>query len=93
MTFASKREAQRYATLRLLERAGQIANLECQPRFELVINGYKIGRYTADFRYQDLRTSSVVVEDVKSSATKTRDYRLRTKLLYALHGITVSEIE
>jgi hypothetical protein len=44
-----------------------------------MVNGVKIGRYTADFRYS--KGEEVVVEDVKSKATKTRDYVLRKKIL------------
>ena len=44
-----------------------------------MVNGVKIGRYTADFRYK--KGSDVIVEDVKSRATKTRDYVLRKKIL------------
>ena len=34
--FASKREAQRYSELKMLEKAGEISNLELQKRFELI---------------------------------------------------------
>lgn len=36
MTFASKKEARRYKELALLEKAGQIENLRCQVKFELL---------------------------------------------------------
>ena len=63
--FDSKKELKRYMELELLLRA--------------MVNGVKIGRYTADFRYS--KGEEVVVEDVKSKATKTRDYVLRKKIL------------
>src|SRR3990167_3486963 len=50
-TFDSKREAAEYAMLRLRERAGEVSDIECQPVFPLVVNGRRIGRCTADFRF------------------------------------------
>jgi hypothetical protein len=92
MTFASKREAARYAELRLLERIGDIHELECQPRFPLVVNGHRVATYVADFRYRQ-RDGTVVVEDVKSEPTKTPVYRLKAKLVAALHGVVISEVQ
>ena len=77
--FDSKKELKRYMELELLLRAKEITNLEIHPKFDLMVNGVKIGRYTADFRYS--KGEEVVVEDVKSKATKTRDYVLRKKIL------------
>tara|TARA_R100001460_G_scaffold32478_4_gene63691 strand:+ start:16084 stop:16323 length:240 start_codon:yes stop_codon:yes gene_type:complete len=65
--------------LELLLRAKEITDLELHPKFDLMVNGVKIGRYTADFRYKN--GSDIIVEDVKSKATKTRDYMLRKKIL------------
>jgi hypothetical protein len=89
--FASKREAARYAELALLQRIGTISSLECQPRFPLVVNGVKVATYVADFRYQD-SAGKVVIEDVKSDPTRTPIYRLKAKLLLALHGISITEV-
>ena len=36
--------------------------------------------YKADFTYRDEETGQDVVEDVKSKATKTRDYIIKRKL-------------
>ena len=91
-SFDSKREAARYAELRLLERIGDIADLECQPRFPLIVNGALIATYVADFRYR-ARDGAVVVEDVKSEPTKTPVYRLKAKLVAALHGVVISEVK
>jgi hypothetical protein len=88
--FDSLKEAMRYTELRSLYRAGKIADLQCQVRYQLVVNGVKIGRYTADFVYYD--GNGLVVEDVKSPATKkARDYVLRKKLMLAIHGIEIRE--
>lgn len=71
-TFDSRKEARRYGELRLLERAGELTELQLQPRFPIVINGqpvrYPSGvamEYRADFQYVDTRTGKQVVEDVK----------------------------
>lgn len=58
ITFDSKREANRYQELLLLERAGQITDLQRQVKFELIpsqkIDGKVVERactYIADFAY------------------------------------------
>lgn len=79
VTFASKKEARRYQDLKLLQMGNVISNLEMQPVIPLMVNGTKIGRYTGDFKYQ--QNGRTVIEDVKSKATKTRDYMLRKKIL------------
>ena len=79
ITFASKKEAQRYQDLKLLQLGNIISNLEIQPVIPLMVNGIKIGRYTGDFKYQV--NGKTIIEDVKSKATKTRDYMLRKKIL------------
>lgn len=76
--FASKAEMNRYAELKMLERAGIIKNLELQPRFPLLA-GNKKDRgtsYFADFAYEE--NGHRVVEDVKGH--KTDVYKLKRKL-------------
>lgn len=85
--FASKKEARRYRELSLLEKAGQIHRLRLQVRYPLVVNGVKIGHYTADFVYTE--NGAEVVED--SKGVRTRDYILRAKLMRALYGVTILE--
>lgn len=89
--FDSKAEARRYQELRLLERDGQIRNLQCQPKYEFIVNGVKVASYRPDFRYE--QNGRVIHEDVKSKATKTRDYRIRKKLMMACYGLEVVEVE
>lgn len=90
--FASKREASRYAELKLLERIGEIVELECQPRYPLALNGVKLTTYVADFRYRVVASGETVVEDVKSKPTMTDLYRLKKNLMFALHGISLKEV-
>ena len=69
-----------------------IYDLETHPVFPLLVNGIKIGRYTADFKYKNTNGEEVV-EDVKSKITKTRDYMLRKKILATYNPpIIISEI-
>lgn len=82
VVFASKREMQRYAELKMLTRAGTILDLELQPRFPLVVNGAKVCTYVADFRYRSL-DAKTVIEDVKGMRTEV--YRLKAKLFQACY--------
>lgn len=90
LTFDSKAEAARYGHLKLRQRIGEIDNLELQVRFPLVVNGSKVTTYVADFRYREVATGAVIVEDVKG--VRTPVYKLKKKLMKAVHGIDVIEI-
>ena len=85
--FASKREANRYSELKLLERAKVIKDLQLQVRFPLKINDQLICTYVADFQY--LENGKQVVEDTKG--VKTREYILKKKLMLALYQISILE--
>ena len=92
ITFDSAKEARRYSELKLLERAGQITGLEIQPSFRIVVNNCLICTYKADFRYTTDTPhvrGLVVVEDVKGM--KTPVYRLKKKLMLAIHGVEIFE--
>lgn len=89
--FASRMEARRYQELRLLEGAGEIRDLEVQPRYPLRVNGRLICTYVADFRYWDVREGRQIVEDAKGVRTST--YKIKAKLMAACHGITVREVQ
>jgi len=58
ITFDSKKEAKRYTELKVLEKAGHITHLELQPEYQITINGAKICKYKADFRYFTVRAES-----------------------------------
>ncbi len=90
ITFDSAAEARRYGELLLLVAAGDITDLKLQPRFPLLVNGEKVCEYRADFQYLDA-DGQLVVEDVKG--VRTEGYRLKAKLMRAVHRITVKEIE
>lgn len=94
--FDSKKEAQRYAELKLLERVGKIKNLKRQVPFTLIPkildqNGKVIQRackYYADFVYQ--LNGKLVVEDVKG--VRTQVYKIKKKLMLYQHNIIIKEI-
>jgi hypothetical protein len=82
-THASKREAKRCDELHLLQRAGEISDLEIEPVFRFVINGKQLkmgngqaARYTPDFVY--VENGREICEDVKGVVV--RDFPLRAAL-------------
>lgn len=92
VTYDSITEAKRGYELSIMQRAGQIAGLERQVPFACVVNGRLVCTYIADFRYTVASTGEVVVEDVKSPRTRAlHDYRIKVKLVEALHGVNVVE--
>ena len=80
--FDSNLEATRYKELKLLLRAGEISNLELQPRFLLQDSFKKNGRtfrkieYVADFKY--IENGKTIVEDVKGMQTDV--FKLKHKI-------------
>ena len=96
--FDSKLEAERYAQLKMMERAGVIRDLELQPEYELIPSFRKNGKtwrrtlYKADFRYILAEDDSYIIEDVKGSTTViTGVFRLKQKLFeYKYPDYTIS---
>ena len=94
--FDSKKEAERYQELLLLEKAGDISNLQRQVPFELIPSQKRNGKvversckYVADFCYTDKNGNSIV-EDTKGFHTK--DYIIKRKLMLEKFDIIISEI-
>lgn len=88
ITFDSKREAEVYGELQLLEKAGRISGFERQRKFELIVNGEIIGTYRADFAFIDHdQDGRLRVIDVKGVIT--RDFRRVKKIIKAAYGIDV----
>jgi hypothetical protein len=92
-TFDSKKERMRYVELKTMLNAGIISDLRFQARYVLSIKGQEICAYIADFVYRDLKGNEVV-EDVKGyrGGQAYAIFRLKKKLMRALHGIQVMEI-
>lgn len=90
ITFDSKKEAARYQELKLMEKSGLILGLDLQTPYPIYVKGKKICTYKADFTYCVKGVSEVVVEDVKG--VRTPLYRLKKKLVEALHDVTITEV-
>ena len=82
--FQSKLEAKRYKQLALLEKAGEIKNLQMQVKFELQEaftknkKHYRAITYIADFVYYDNITKKIIIEDTKG--IKTDVFKIKQKL-------------
>lgn len=106
ITFDSKKEAKRYTELKLLERAGQIQNLELQKEFELIptqreadtvgirggIKKGKVIEHSVKYKADFVYTENgkTVVEDTKGMRTK--DYIIKRKLMLYVHQIRIREV-
>ena len=98
IVFDSRHEAMRWRELTLLQRSGEIADLQRQVKYILVPaqvgeDGKVTERavsYVADFVYRDMRSGEIVVEDAKGM--HTRDYILKRQLMLYVHGIRVREV-
>lgn len=99
-TFDSVREFDRYQELALMEKAGEIANLRTQVRYELIPAIRKrdgtlerATGYIADFVYE--KDGETVVEDAKGyrnpKSAVYRVFALKRKLMLLKYGIEVKE--
>lgn len=86
--FASKKEANRYAELKLLEKAGKISLLSRQRKHPLEVAGKIIGYYVSDFSYTD-EDEVYVVEDAKGMRLPL--YLWKKKHFEAQYGIKIKE--
>ncbi len=107
IVFASQREARRYQELRLLERAGEISDLELQPRFPLSVpstSGYvrraakalaQGGMFTiGEYRADFKYRDWKTVPYVVEDAKgfRTPLYRWKKKHVEAQYGIQIREV-
>ena len=94
--FHSKGELRRWEELKLLEKAGEISELERQVQYNLHVVGGDgqpvfVARFTPDFKFIE-RSGEVVIEDFKSPASaKDEAYRLRKRMFEAEYGLQVRE--
>lgn len=93
--FDSRKEAARWQELKLLERAGEIQNLQRQVPFTLIPKQVRDGKvverpcvYKADFVYT--QDGAEVVEDTKGMRTK--EYIIKRKLMLWQFGIQIREV-
>ena len=87
ITFHSRKEAARYQVLKLMEKAGEITELELQPVYNFELYDRRIFTYKADFQYK--LDGQVVLEDVKGY--KTPVYNLKKKIIEAVYKISIQE--
>ena len=104
--FDSRKEANRYIELLIMQRAGKISNLRTQVKYILIPEqrelppegskkpGNVIERecaYLADFVYEDMEDGGkTVVEDTKGFRTK--EYIIKRKLMLERFGIRIREL-
>lgn len=96
--FDSQKEARRYDFLIERVRRGEIGDLRLQVDFTLQeaytdAEGRRVRaiRYKADFTYRE-RDRGLVVEDVKSRPTRTKEYSMKKKMLKDRLGIDITEV-
>lgn len=89
LRFASQREGRRYQELCLLQKAGEITNLQCQVRFPLPVNGDLVCTYVADFTYRT-KEGIDVVTDAKGVMTDV--YKIKKKLMWSIYRIIIEEV-
>lgn len=89
--FDSTGEHGRWYELLRLQEQGVIRNLRRQVPYELRVGDELIAMYRADFVYDERQGDdwAEIVEDFKGKRTK--DYKLRAKLMKAIHGIVIRE--
>lgn len=103
LRFDSQKEARRYDELILLLKAGEIFDLKLQPQFTLqesyiTPEGERVRaiRYVADFSYCRAKGweygNTLTVEDVKSTATRTAQYKIKRKMFKAKYGFDITEV-
>ena len=100
ITFDSAKEANRWCELKLLQRAGEIYDLQRQVPFVVIpeqrdSKGKLLERevkYIADFTYKEKGKLVRTVEDVKSPATRTPEYKIKRKLMLWRNGIRIKEV-
>ena len=107
VVFDSAKESRKVGQWQQLERLGKIADLVLQPEFPIVVTDkrtqqqVKVAVYRADAAWTVVDPAFAppghgvgdrVIADVKSEATaKNPVYRLKKKLVAALHGVDVVE--
>jgi hypothetical protein len=89
--FDSQREFKYYLDFKTLHQAGAIADFKVHPEFVCSIAGQRICKYEADFEFTEKGRRRVI--DVKSPVTaKHPVFRLKRKLVKALHGVEIEVV-
>ena len=100
--FKSTWEGFFYRELLVQQRVGEIENIVCNKVYEFVVNNFFINTYELDFefnytpksphyaKYQ--HTGGMRYVDTKSSATITALFKMKQRLMKAIHGIDVEAV-
>lgn len=83
--FHSAGEASRYECLLMLQRAGEICDLETQVRFPLIVNGSLVCEYVADFTYRE--NGKLIIEDFKGVETPV--FKIKASLFKAIFETSI----
>jgi hypothetical protein len=87
----STKEYRRWQELEERARRGEITRLRRQVPFACVVNGILVCQYIADACYDE--GAATIVEDTKSEITRKKpEYRIKLKLMQAIHGIQIREV-
>jgi Protein of unknown function (DUF1064) len=91
-SFDSMKEADYYVdVIRPLLWSHNIMNLEVHKRYDCVVNGILVCKYEADFDYDWVKSGVHDTIDVKGF--KTREYKLKKKLMAACHPtVKITEV-
>lgn len=107
ITFDSRKEAKRFEELRLLERAGEISELERQVKYVLIPSQrepYTIGPRGGLHRGKLIERECAYIADFTyrtrdgdlvvedTKGMKTAEYVIKRKLMLYVHGIRIKEI-
>jgi hypothetical protein len=87
--FDSKKEAAYYGKLKMLKASGVVIDFQLQPKYDLIVNGMKLGFYKADFK---VFWSSGIVRIVDVKGMKTPVYNLKKKMVKAIYDIDILEV-
>jgi len=88
--FDSKREADYYGKMKIMQRIGDFHVFAMQIAFPLVVNKVKICTYVADF--VTYRADGTIIDLIDAKGFKTPEYRLKAKLMKACYGIEIKEV-
>lgn len=101
LRFAELQSLERHGFISRLERQKKFVLIPAQYEPDSIgpkggkIKGKLIERevaYYADFYYFDEEKKEYVVEDAKSPATRTPEYKIKKKMMLYFHGIRIIEV-
>lgn len=92
VTYDSKAEAEYAAKLKLREKAGEVGGIEIQRPFPILINGFSVGVYRADFCFIDHKEDGRLrVIDVKGYDTPLSKFK--RKCVEAFYRVKIEVVK